>query len=149
MNNATNSKNPTLVHFPKCNRIYVVPKNWWERIEHIEFDEESKDSPINESTNNKHLIGDYVIVRCRDAGVHAGVLENYEGREVILKESRRLWYFKCKTGHTLSGVALHGVNDESKIAGEVSKIILSEACEIIPVSKDAERSIRDAKEYNT
>lgn len=98
---------------------------------------------------DKPLVGEYVIVRCRDAGVHAGVLVDYEDRNVELKDTRRLWYFKCKTGHTLSGVALHGVNDASKIAGELSQIILSDACEIIPVSPDAERSIRNAKEYNT
>ena len=97
----------------------------------------------------KRLIGDYVIVRCRDAGVHAGVLVDYEGREVVLKESRRLWYWKCKSGHTLSGVAIHGLDAESKIAGVVSEIILPEACEIIPCDKVAERSIRDAEEHNS
>ena len=97
----------------------------------------------------KPLLGTYVIVRCRDAGVHAGVLVDYEGRNVELKETRRLWYFKCKSGHTLSGVALHGLTDGSKIAGELPSIILADACEIIPTTAVAERSIKDAKEYNS
>lgn len=95
----------------------------------------------------KKLIGEYVIVRCHDAGVHAGILVDYENRNVELKETRRLWYFKCKTGHSLSGVALHGITDESKIAGELPMILLKDACEIIPVSSEAEGSIRNAKEY--
>ncbi|MDC7224228.1 MAG: hypothetical protein PQJ60_10845 [Spirochaetales bacterium] len=97
----------------------------------------------------KPLIGEYVIVRCRNAGVHSGILVDYNGGNVELKESRRLWYFKCKTGHSLSGVALHGITGESKIAGELPSILLPDACEIIPVNADAERSIRDAKEYNS
>lgn len=99
--------------------------------------------------SGNEMIGDYVIVRCRDAGVHAGTLKSYKGREVVLKDSRRLWYFKCESGHTLSGVSIHGLTDESKIAGSVDKIILPEACEIIACSSDAERSIKNAKEYNS
>lgn len=101
------------------------------------------------SKTEKRMIGDYVIVRCRNAGVHAGVLDDYDGTEVILKESRRLWYWKCKKGHSLSGLALHGADSDSKIAGQLKHIVLSDACEIIPVSSDSERSIRDAKEHNT
>lgn len=99
------------------------------------------------NVQKKRFIGDYVIVRCHDAGVHAGILESYEGRSVTLKESKRLWYFKCKKGHSLSGVALHGITGESKIAGELKSIILTDACEIIPCEKESERSIRDANEY--
>ena len=40
------------------------------------------------------MTGKYVIVRCHDAGVHAGILESYNGREAVLTESRRLWYWK-------------------------------------------------------
>ena len=39
------------------------------------------------------MIGKYVIVRCRDAGVHAGVLESYSGKECVLTESHA-----CGTG---------------------------------------------------
>ena len=38
------------------------------------------------------MIGAYVIVRCKDAGVHAGRLAAYNGREALLDEARRLWY---------------------------------------------------------
>lgn len=36
---------------------------------------------------------DYVIIRTYSAGVHAGYLESRNGKEVTLKNSRRLWYW--------------------------------------------------------
>ena len=57
------------------------------------------------------MIGKYVIVRCRDAGVHAGVLESYNGRECVLTESRRMWYWKPADGQKyLSGLAIAGAD---------------------------------------
>lgn len=96
----------------------------------------------------KEMIGDYVIVRCRDAGVHAGTLVSYEGREVVLKNSRRLWYWKCANNkHSLSGVAVEGITGESKIPDVVPKIVLSDACEILETTDKCRRSIEDAEVY--
>ena len=39
-------------------------------------------------------IGNYVVVRTYSAGVHCGKLENRNGREVTLKETRRIWSWK-------------------------------------------------------
>jgi hypothetical protein len=89
------------------------------------------------------MIGQYVIVRCRDAGVHAGVLESHHGRECILTESRRLWRWAPKSGKWLSAVANNGLDEaESKISQEVPRIHLTENCEIILCSEAAEKSIR-------
>ena len=86
----------------------------------------------------------FVIVRCRDAGVHAGYLVSIDGRTVTLKNSRRLWYWESGGGeHTLSGVARHGLVD-GKIAGPVD-ITLTEACEVISTSLEAEESINGYK----
>ena len=102
------------------------------------------------TSGEKEMIGDYVIVRCRDAGVHAGTLVSYEGREVVLKNSRRLWYWKCANNqHSLSGVAEEGITQESKIPGMVWKIVLGDACEIISTSDKCQRSIQDAKVHKT
>lgn len=91
------------------------------------------------------MIGKYVIVRCRDAGVHAGVLESYNGRECVLNESRRLWYWKPAGGQKyLSGVAVAGVDSESKIGAPI-RIHLTENCEIIECSDKAQKSLRGAK----
>ena len=92
-------------------------------------------------------IGKYVIVRCRDAGVHAGVLRAADGRSCSLTESRRLWYWKPANGAAfLSGVATQGLDDTSKIGAPVS-IDLTENCEIIACSPEAEASIRALKSY--
>ena len=88
------------------------------------------------------MLGEYVIARCRDAGVHVGTLVARDGRECELHNSRRLWYFECADkGFTLSGVALHGVTGSSKIAEAVDTIVLTEVCEIIPCTDKAKRSI--------
>ena len=93
------------------------------------------------------MIGKYVIVRCRDAGVHAGVLESTNGRECVLSESRRLWYWKPANGQAfLSGVAAYGLDSASKIGAPV-KIHLTENCEIIECSDAAKASISGAPNY--
>lgn len=94
------------------------------------------------------MVGKYVIVRCRDAGVHSGVLESYNGREAVLTESRRLWYWKCEKGAFLSGAAVHGLSDESKLGVALSRIHLTEACEIIECSATAETLIRSKANHN-
>ena len=92
------------------------------------------------------LNGKYVIVRCKDAGVHAGVLVSHSGRECVLKDSRRLWYWKPANGQKyLSGVATAGLDSASKIGAPLSTLYLSENCEIIECSPEAEKSIRGAK----
>ncbi len=93
------------------------------------------------------MIGKYVIVRCHDAGVHAGILESYNGRECVLRESRRLWYWRPANGAAfLSGVATEGIDDSSKVGAPI-KVHLTENCEIIECSERAIQSIRKAANY--
>ena len=88
------------------------------------------------------MVGDYVIVRCRDAGVHAGFLASHKGRECVLTCARRLWYWKPANGAKfLSGVANHGLHPDSKVSEEVERIHLTENCEIIATTDVAEKSI--------
>lgn len=100
---------------------------------------------MSDSTTNPvpSLIGQYVIVRCRDAGVHAGVLLAHEGREATLKDSRRLWYWKPAGGKKfLSGVAVAGLDESSKVGTTLPLLHLTETCELILCSESAEHSIR-------
>ena len=91
------------------------------------------------------MIGKYVVVRCRDAGVHTGYLESHNGRECVLTNSRRLWYWKpANKQKFLSGVATDGLHDNSKVGKPVDRIHLTENCEIIQCSGDAEKSITGA-----
>lgn len=100
------------------------------------------------TTVDNKMTGKYVIVRCKDAGVHTGVLESYSGREAVLTESRRLWYWECAQGAFLSAVAVYGLSDESKVGVPLSRIHLTETCELIECSYIAERSIRDRANHN-
>ena len=97
---------------------------------------------------NNGMLGKYVIVRCHDAGVHAGILESHQGRECVLTESRRLWYWKAAKGAFLSSVAVDGLSDESKIGKELPRIHLTENCEIIQCTSEAEKSIREKAIHN-
>lgn len=90
------------------------------------------------------LIGQYVVVRTYSAGVHAGVLEAKDGKEVRLTDSRRIWSWAPVDDDSgaLSGVASKGVGTGSKIANAVAAIELSEAIEVIATTPEAEASIR-------
>ena len=102
-------------------------------------------SPTPSAPVTDTMIGAYVIARCCDAGVHAGVLAWWKGRECELTEARRLWYWKPADGAKfLSGVAVHGLDDSSKV-GEPINVILTENCEIIRCSPAAAVSIRGIK----
>lgn len=93
----------------------------------------------------------YVIIRSVNSGVHAGYLVSREGDSVTLKDSRRLWRWVVAkmTGQlsTLSEVAIYGVNskdERSRIAVAVPEITILGACEIIPASPEAQKSIEEA-----
>ena len=95
------------------------------------------------------MTGKYVVVRCRDAGVHVGVLVSHNGRECVLTEARRLWYWKPANGAAfLSGVAVDGLHSDSKIGKPVPRIHLTEDCEIIECTAAAEASIRAQANHN-
>lgn len=91
------------------------------------------------------MIGKYVIVRCRDAGVHTGILQGNSEREAVLTESRRLWYWKPAEGKFLSAVAQKGLTNDSKVGEEVLRLHLTETCEIILCTAAAEVSIRQVQ----
>lgn len=102
---------------------------------------------IGGDSSRSVLIGKYVIVRCRDAGVHAGVLKWTDGRACGLDESRRLWYWKPASGAAfLCGVATAGLDPASKVGAPVYRE-LTEDCEIILCSKGSEDSIRSTLNY--
>ena len=110
-------------------------------------------APPAEQVHKPHpadqLIGQFVIIRSRDSGVHAGTLVSCIDRTVCLIGARRLWYWKAAKGHTLSGVALYGLDaTKSTIAGEVGEICILDACEILPTTAAAGQSILGAPEYD-
>lgn len=89
------------------------------------------------------MIGKKVIIRTNSAGVWFGLLEQKDGKEVILKDARRMYQWWCKEGISLSAVAIYGLNiSKSKIIEAVSNVWL-EAIEIIPCT---EISVKDLEE---
>lgn len=87
----------------------------------------------------------YVIVRTYSAGVFAGEQIKRNGKEVVLKNARRLWYWKGAA--SLSQLAEEGVkNPEScKFPCEVSRIVLTEVVEILSVTEKAFKSLQEVK----
>jgi len=97
------------------------------------------------STNTlNNMIGKKVIIRTYSAGVFFGTLEQKAGNEVILKDARRMYYWKAKQGISLSACALYGVQDYSQIIEPVESIWL-EAIEIIPCTTVAITTLEEAE----
>jgi len=88
-----------------------------------------------------------VLVRTRSAGVHFGTLFYHKGKEVILKNTRRIWSWSGAA--SLSQMALEGVKNPSqcKFSVTLPEITLTEAIEIIPCSKNAIFSIKGVPEW--
>mgnify|MGYP001187734744 CR=1 FL=1 len=85
------------------------------------------------------LIGQKVIARSRNAGVHIGTLDAKDGQEVRLTDAKRLWYWKG--AFTLSQVAETGVKKGSKVGCPVPVVELSEVCEVLPITDTAFSSL--------
>jgi hypothetical protein len=85
---------------------------------------------------------DFVIVRTYSAGVFAGNLESRNGKEVTLTDARRLWYWSGAA--SLSQLAVDGVSNpkQCKFPVAVPVVVLTEAIEILMVTKTAEESIK-------
>jgi len=79
--------------------------------------------------------GTFVLIRTFSAGVHFGILEEWDGKQMVqLSNARRLWSWSGAL--SLSEVATKGVDiAKSKISVPVDDIILPQAIEIIRISK--------------
>ena len=85
---------------------------------------------------------DYVMVRTYSAGVFAGELVRRDGKEVELKNARRIYYWSGAA--TLSQLAMEGTTDQNKckFPCEVDSVILTEAIEILAITEKARNSIK-------
>jgi hypothetical protein len=85
-------------------------------------------------------IGRYAVVRTYSAGVHFGQVAGVSnsGKQVELANARRIWIWDG--AFTLNEIATDGITG-GKLSQQVSVIYLTEAIEIIPCSKDAERCL--------
>jgi len=86
-------------------------------------------------------MSNYVVVRTFSAGVFAGYLESRSGREVVLTNARRLWYWAGAA--SLSEMAMSGTKlpSECKFPVAVDRVLLLEAIEILDCTEAAKISI--------
>jgi hypothetical protein len=87
------------------------------------------------------LIGKYVIVRADKAGVFAGTLKEKVGTEIVMSNARRIWYWDGAA--SLSEMAISGVSkpENCKFPAPLEKILVLGVIEIIPCTKEAQKSI--------
>lgn len=84
---------------------------------------------------------EYCMVRTYSAGVFAGYIESREGKEAVLRNARRIWYWDGAA--SLSELATRGTSkpENCKFPVAVDKVILTEVIEIIPITLIAKESI--------
>ena len=92
-------------------------------------------------------LSQYSIIRTYSAGVHFGVVEKREGKEVLLKNARRIWYWDGAA--SLSQMAVNGVSkpENCKFSVTVPNILLTEAIEVIGCTKKAAKCILEVPEW--
>jgi len=89
---------------------------------------------------NQEEIDRFVIVRTYSAGVFAGYMEKHDGKEVTLRNARRIWYWEG--ANTLSQLAVEGTNQPEKCKFAIPvNVILTEAIEILHVNEKAKKNI--------
>ena len=82
-----------------------------------------------------------VLVRTRDAGVHVGLLADYDptAEVVTFLEGRRLW--RWRGANTLHEVVTAGVSEQSAISEPVQGYEVQAVAEVLPVSDAAAPSL--------
>ncbi len=86
-----------------------------------------------------------VLVRTYSAGVHFGELVSRNGKEVVLKNARRVWYWDGAA--SLSQLAVDGTKkpNQCKFPCTVPEITLTESIEIIPCTDKAIKTFHEVK----
>lgn len=90
-------------------------------------------------------IGSYVIARTYSAGVFFGKLESRNGKEGILRDARRLWYWEGAA--SLSQLAMEGVSlpGSCKFPQAVDRVLLTEIIEILDTTEECKKSIESVE----
>jgi len=87
----------------------------------------------------------YQIIRTYSAGVFAGYVESRNGKEVVIRRARRLWYWAGAA--SLSQLAVSGTSkpDDCKFPVEMDRTTVTEVIEIIDCTEAARDSIEGVK----
>jgi hypothetical protein len=121
----------------KTQRIATMSQN-------VEGAREAKMRDICDNKKEKQMAkkqNPYVIVRTYSAGVFAGTLVSHKGKEVVMTNVRRLWYWAGAA--SLSQLAVDGTSapDKCKFPVAMPRVELTEAIEIIFATATAQMSI--------
>lgn len=83
------------------------------------------------------------MVRTQSAGVFAGVVQERNVSEITLTEARRIWYWKGAA--SLSQLATSGTScpKQCRFPAPVPEVLLLGVIEIIPITEEAAKSIRE------
>lgn len=94
------------------------------------------------------MIGKTCVVRTYSAGVFIGTVKSRDGKEVMLENARRLWYWDGAA--SISELANKGVKrpQNCKFPAPVAEVLLTEAIEIIPATEEAVESIAAVKVWS-
>jgi len=89
----------------------------------------------------------FVLIRSRSAGVFAGNLveQDNANQRVTLQNAIRLWYWDG--AFTLSQIAMEGVKkpENCKFAMPVTEMEIFEVIEILSVTEEAEKNIKEVQ----
>jgi hypothetical protein len=85
----------------------------------------------------------YVIARTYSAGVFAGTLESRSGKEVVLTNARRLWYWAGAA--SLSQLAVSGTTkpQNCKFPCAVPRVTLTDVIEMLDVTPEGRQNIEN------
>ncbi len=111
---------------------------------------DKQETTISGNNSDKYPIGKKIILRGYNAGVLFGTLISVTDGVYRMKDSRRLYYWKCEKGITLEDVAMNGITDDSKVTTTVPLCDITDTgvSLLIPCSDIAIKSIEDKKDYN-
>ena len=94
-----------------------------------------------------NLNGTKVVVRGIQSGVFFGTLVDRIGQEVELKDCRNIWDW-CGAAN-LNQIAVDGIKNlsDSRISIAVDCMVLTDICEIIPLSETAIKNLEEAEAW--
>lgn len=86
------------------------------------------------------MIGSFVLIRTKNAGVHCGTLAEFHGTCVRLKDARRVW--RWRGANSLHELSLTGAAESfTRISEPVEDIYLTEAIEVIPCTEKSRKNL--------
>jgi len=92
-----------------------------------------------------HYIGKQCIFRTYSAGVFFGILKARNGKDVIIKECRRIFYWEG--AFTLSKIAESGVSS-AKLSVEEPEKLCTECIEVIPASSKCIKQLKSMEAHS-